>query len=46
VPTELTPEQEKLIRQLRRVETEAPERMEADQDGGGFWSRVRQAFSA
>jgi molecular chaperone DnaJ len=46
VPTELTSEQEKLIRQMRRVETEAPERMEADQDGGGFWSRVRQAFSA
>jgi molecular chaperone DnaJ len=46
VPTELTPEQEKLIRQLRRVETEAPEQLEADRDGGGFWSRVRQAFSA
>jgi molecular chaperone DnaJ len=46
VPTELTAEQEKLIRQMRRVETAAPEHMEADRDAGGFWSRVRQKFSA
>ncbi len=46
VPTELSPEQEKLIRQLRDVETDAPESMEGDREAGGFWSRVRQAFSA
>jgi molecular chaperone DnaJ len=46
VPTDLTAEQEKLIRELRRVETSAPERMDQDRDGGGFWSRVRQAFTA
>lgn len=46
VPTELTAEQEKALRHLRQVETAAPESMDADRDGGGFWSRVRQAFSA
>jgi molecular chaperone DnaJ len=46
VPTELTADQEKLIRQLRRIEAEAPEAIDADRDSGGFWSRVRQAFSA
>jgi molecular chaperone DnaJ len=45
VPTDLSAEQEKLVRQLRRVETAAPETLE-DRDAGGFWSRVRQAFSA
>jgi molecular chaperone DnaJ len=46
VPTHLTPEQEKLIRQMRRVEEAAPEQMQAEREDGGFWSRVRQAFSA
>lgn len=46
VPAELNAEQERLIRQLRRVETPAPESLEEDRDGGGFWNRVRQAFSA
>jgi molecular chaperone DnaJ len=46
IPTDLSPEQEKLIRQLRRVETAAPESMEGDRDAGGFWTRVRQAFTA
>lgn len=46
VPDQLTAEQEKLVRQLRRVETAAPETMEAHREAGGFWSRVRQAFSA
>jgi molecular chaperone DnaJ len=46
VPTDLTAEQEKLIRQLRSVETAAPEAMDADRESGGFWSRVRQRFSA
>jgi len=46
VPTELTADQEKAIRQLRQVEAEAPESMDADRDGSGFWSRVRQAFTA
>lgn len=46
VPTELSAEQEKLVRQLRRIETAAPETLEGDRDAGGFWNRVRQAFSA
>lgn len=46
VPTELTPEQEKRLRALAEVEAAAPERMEAGREGGGFWSRVKQAFSA
>ena len=46
VPGDLTGEQEKLIRKLREVESPAPESMEEDREGGGFWSRVRQAFTA
>jgi molecular chaperone DnaJ len=46
VPTELTTEQERLIRQLRKGETAAPEAMDEDREGGGFWRRVRQAFTA
>jgi molecular chaperone DnaJ len=46
VPTELSAEQEKLIRQLRRIETAAPESMEGAADAGGFWNRIRQAFTA
>lgn len=44
VPTELSREQEQLIRQLAEIETPAPERIESH-DGGGFWSKVREAFS-
>jgi molecular chaperone DnaJ len=46
IPTELTAEQEKLVRELRKVEEAAPESMEGGRDGGGFWQRVRQAFTA
>jgi molecular chaperone DnaJ len=46
VPSELNAEQEALIRQLRRIETAAPETLEGDREAGGFWNRVRQAFSA
>jgi molecular chaperone DnaJ len=46
VPTDLTPEQEKLIQQLRAVETAAPDAVAEDREEGGFWSRVRQAFNA
>jgi molecular chaperone DnaJ len=46
IPSELSAEQEKLIRELRRVEDAAPESMDADREAGGFWTRVREAFSA
>jgi molecular chaperone DnaJ len=46
VPTDLSAEQEKLVRQLRRIETAAPETLEGDGEAGGFWNRVRQAFTA
>jgi molecular chaperone DnaJ len=45
VPAELKPEQERLVRQLRAVETAAPESLDEDRDGG-FWSKVKQAFGA
>jgi molecular chaperone DnaJ len=46
VPTDLDAESEKLIRQLRDVEEAAPDRIERSSEGGGFWNKVRQAFSA
>ena len=46
VPTDVEGDQEKLIRKLRQVEDPAPERIESHREAGGFWSRVRQAFSA
>ena len=45
IPTELTPEQEKRIRALAEVETPAPDRVDGGREGGGFWSRVKQAFA-
>jgi molecular chaperone DnaJ len=45
VPTRVDGEQEQLIRRLREVEEPAPEAIE-DAEGGGFWRRVRQAFTA
>jgi molecular chaperone DnaJ len=42
-PTQLTPEQEALLRKLAKVEQTAPEQLDADEDRG-FWSRVREAF--
>jgi molecular chaperone DnaJ len=46
VPAELTAEQEKLVRDLRKVEAAAPESMDEHREGNGFWQRVRQAFTA
>jgi len=44
-PTELTVEQEALFRKLAEIETAAPDA--AEEGGGrGFWSKVREAFSA
>lgn len=45
VPTELTGEQERRIRELAEVESAAPDRLESDAESG-FWSKVRSAFSA
>lgn len=45
VPNDLTGEQERRIRDLAEVESPAPERLEHDGDGG-FWSKVRSAFTA
>jgi molecular chaperone DnaJ len=45
-PTRLTPEQEELLRRLREVEDPAPERVEDAGERKGFWSRVKEAFSA
>jgi molecular chaperone DnaJ len=45
VPRELDPENEKLIRRLREIEEGAPQAIDRD-EAGGFWTRVRQAFSA
>jgi molecular chaperone DnaJ len=44
-PTTLTPEQEALIKKLAKIETKAPEQLDED-EGRGFWSRVREAFGA
>ena len=46
VPRDLSPEHEKLVRELRDVEAPAPEAMDREREGGGFWTRVRQAFTA
>lgn len=45
VPDRLSPDQERIYRQLKAVEDPAPERI-ADADRGGFWSRVKEAFQA
>ncbi len=45
VPTELAKEEEKLLRKLAAIESPAPESVEGG-DGRGFWSRVKEAFSA
>jgi molecular chaperone DnaJ len=42
-PTQLTPEQESLLRQLARVES-PPERVD-DRNDRGFWSRVKEALT-
>jgi molecular chaperone DnaJ len=43
VPTELTSEQEQLLKKLAKIESKAPEAVDMDEDRG-FWSRVREAF--
>lgn len=43
-PTELTTEQEALLRKLARVESRPPERIPSEDDRG-FWSKVREAFT-
>ena len=43
-PTELSGEQEELLRKLGRVESRPPERVPAEDDRG-FWSKVREAFT-
>ncbi len=46
-PGNLTPEQESLFVDLREVEDPAPESVEeAGEERRGFWSRVREAFTA
>ncbi len=45
VPTDPGKEEEKLLRRLAQVESPPPERIEGE-DGGSFWSRVKEAFSA
>ena len=45
VPDRVDGEHEELLRRLRELEGPAPETIERD-DAGGFWSKVRQAFSA
>ena len=45
VPDRLSPDQERIYRQLKTVEDPAPERI-ADADRGGFWSRVKETFRA
>jgi molecular chaperone DnaJ len=42
IPERLSPEQERLYRQLRAVEDDAPERIDADRKG--FWSKVKEAL--
>jgi molecular chaperone DnaJ len=46
-PTDISAEERALLTQLREVEEPAPARVD-DRDGGsgGFWSKVREAFSS
>lgn len=44
-PTELDSKQQRLMEQLAELEDPAPKRVEEDQRGG-FWSKVREAFTA
>lgn len=46
VPRELDPGHESVIRSLRDVEDAAPAAIDRGSEAGGFWNRVRQAFSA
>ena len=46
IPERVSGEAEKLIRRLREVEDAPPESIDRGSETNGFWSRVRQAFSA
>lgn len=45
-PTDLSPEQEKLYRKLADLESPAPDRVDQQGQDRGFWSKVKEAFSA
>lgn len=46
-PTDLSSAQRATFEKLRESEDEAPEDVHSDgEDGGGFWSKVREAFSS
>lgn len=46
-PTDLSAGQRRILEQLRESEDPAPEDVrEGDGEGGGFWSKVREAFSS
>jgi molecular chaperone DnaJ len=42
-PTQLSPEQERLLREWQQVETAPPP---AESMGRGFWNKLREAFGA
>ena len=44
-PTKLDPQQEAALRQLAQVESAPPANTEANRKEGGFWSKVREAFT-
>ncbi len=44
-PSRLDAEQERLLRQLAQVETPPPANIEENQKEGGFWSKVKEAFT-
>lgn len=46
VPSELNPEEETLLRNLSKVESPPPKAIKREAEERGFWSRVREAFSA
>ncbi|HSH45051.1 MAG TPA: molecular chaperone DnaJ [Longimicrobiales bacterium] len=46
VPTDLSAEQEELLGRLAEVEDAPPETIDQGREAGGFWRRVKQAFSA
>jgi len=44
-PTELSKEEERLYRELAELESPAPDSVEEVEQGRGFWSRVKEAFT-
>lgn len=45
-PQRLTKEQREVFQRLKETEESAPERVEEDEERRGFWSRVKEAFTA